>query len=80
MDDFSSGRINTMHQTTDKEQHIWLWHQGLGHPSFSYLKHLFLSLFSDLYESNIRYKTCILAKSHRVSYPISLKNLKLHLY
>ncbi|KAJ0042666.1 hypothetical protein Pint_18588 [Pistacia integerrima] len=73
MDDFDFDRANTMRQTGDKERQIWLWHRRLGHPSFSYLKRLFPSLFSNLHESNFRCETCILAKSHRVSYPISLK-------
>jgi hypothetical protein len=62
-----------MHQmTNDKERQIWLWHYRLGHPSFSYMKHLFPDLFSKLHTSEFKGETCILAKSHRVSYPISL--------
>ncbi|KAK3005339.1 hypothetical protein RJ639_015952 [Escallonia herrerae] len=41
MDDLSIGQTNTAHGTNDKERQIWLWHYRLGHPSFSYLKHLF---------------------------------------
>ena len=29
----------------DDRHQIWLWHRQLGHPSFSYTKYLFLSLF-----------------------------------
>ncbi|KAK3006834.1 hypothetical protein RJ639_015528 [Escallonia herrerae] len=74
MDDLSIGQTNTAHGTNDKERQIWLWHYRLGHPSFLYLKHLFPSLFSDSHESLFRCETCILAKSHRVPYPISFEN------
>jgi hypothetical protein len=57
--------------SASKEQ-IWLWHYRLGHPSFSYMKHLFSQLFSTLRYSDFRCETCILAKSHRVPFPISL--------
>ena len=72
MDDFSSGRVNTVSRTfnASKEQ-IWLWHYRLGHPSFSYMKHLFPQLFSTLRHSDFRCETCIFAKSHRVPFPIS---------
>ena len=40
-------------------------------PSFGYLKRLFPSLFCSCDESSFKCETCILAKSHRVSYPIS---------
>ncbi|KAF5478513.1 hypothetical protein F2P56_005065 [Juglans regia] len=73
MDDFDFSQANTMLRTDDKERQIWLWHRRLGHPSFSYLKRLFPSLFSNLHESDFRCETCILAKSHCASYPISLK-------
>ena len=29
----------------DDKHQVWLWHRYLGHLSFSYMKHLFLSLF-----------------------------------
>ena len=41
MDDFSSGQAHHMHHARIKERQIWLWHQCLGHPSFSYMKYLF---------------------------------------
>ena len=50
-----------------KKQQIWLWH-----PNFGYLKHLFPGLFSDLVISDFQCDTCILAKSHRVSYPLHM--------
>jgi hypothetical protein len=60
-----------MHHTV-KERQIWLWHHCLGHPSFGYLKHLFPDLFSNTMHSNFKCNTCILAKSHTVSYPVSM--------
>lgn len=39
--------------------------------SFGYLEHLFLSLFSGCKPSDCKCDTFILAKSHRVAYPIS---------
>lgn len=73
MDDFSSSKANNMQQSSNvKERQIRLWHARLGHPSFSYMKHLFPKLFLDLHKSDFKCDTCILAKSHRVSYPISL--------
>ncbi|GAV91852.1 gag_pre-integrs domain-containing protein [Cephalotus follicularis] len=43
LDDFTTGNVNpTQHVFNDKEQQIWLWYRRLGHPSFSYLKHLFI--------------------------------------
>ena len=73
MDDFSSGRANHMHHNTGtKERQIWLWHHRLGHPSFGYMKHLLHDLFSHVHDTELKCNTCILSKSHRVSYPISL--------
>ena len=73
VDDFSLGRANHMHHTvSNKERHIWLWHHRLGHPSFGYLKHLLPGLFSNVTHLNFKCDTCILAKSHRVSYPLSM--------
>ena len=73
MDDFNISRVNTIIQTSDKEQQVWSWHHRLGHPSFRYLKHLFPSLFSNFHESDLRCETCIQAKSHCVPYLISFK-------
>lgn len=73
VDDFSSGRANHMHHTvSNKERQIWLWHHRLGHPSFEYLKHLLSGLFSNVSHLNFKCDTCILAKIHRVSYPLSM--------
>lgn len=45
-------------------QQLWLWHRRLGHPSFSYLKLLFPSLFTHP-SASFNCETCIRAKSHR---------------
>ena len=73
MDDFTSGKANNVRHTTSiKEKQIWLWHRRLGHPSFSYMKHLLPNLFSNLHDLDFKCETCILAKSHRVPFSISL--------
>ena len=69
MDDFSLGQVNTMHQMSNKNQQIILWHQRLGHPLVSYIKHLFPSMLSKLDEFEFRCQTCTLVKSHYISYP-----------
>ena len=45
-----------------------IWHQKLGHLSISYMKYLFSSMISNLDIFEFSCQTCILAKSHRVSY------------
>ncbi|RVW75671.1 hypothetical protein CK203_055239 [Vitis vinifera] len=73
MDDFSSGKANHARHTSDKERQIWLLYNRLGHPSFRYLQHLFLALFSTLQPSSFKCETSIVAKSHRVPYPPRLR-------
>ena len=68
-------RASEVHQiqkkvSTDEEQ-IWLWHKRLGHPSFGYIQTLFPLLFQHNKPSDFKCNTCILGKSHRVSYPVS---------
>ena len=60
------------HQSSSEEREIWLWHRHLGHPSFSYLRHLFPGLFLHFQNVQFTRETCILAKSHRTSYHMSL--------
>ncbi|CAL2266396.1 unnamed protein product [Prunus armeniaca] len=73
IDDFSPGMANSVtHPFDNKQKQIWLWHRRLGHPSFSYMKHLIPDLFSGFKDSNFTCDTCILAKSHRVPYPLSM--------
>lgn len=55
-----------------KHQHILLWHRHLGHLSFGYMRHLFPYLFSVFKDLDFHCDTCILDKSHRVSYPLSM--------
>ena len=45
--------------------HIWMWHQRLGHPSLTYLKHLLSFENTTLY---LDCEACVLAKSHKLSY------------
>ncbi|CAL2226894.1 unnamed protein product [Prunus armeniaca] len=72
VDDFSPGMANSVtHPFDSKQKQIWLWHSRLGHPSFSYMKHLIPDLFSGFKDSDFTCDTCILAKSHRVPYPLS---------
>ncbi|CAL8114281.1 unnamed protein product [Prunus armeniaca] len=72
VDDFSPGVANNVtHPFHSKQQQIWLWHRRLGHPSFSYMKHLIPDLFSGFKDSDFTCDTCILAKSHRVPYLLS---------
>jgi hypothetical protein len=62
-----------MHHSSDlKMKQILLWHRRLGHPSFGYLQHVFPDLFPGLSNLDIKCETCILAKSHRVTYPLSM--------
>ena len=57
---------------SDKTSEIWLWHRRLGHASFGYLQKLFPKLFSKIIASDFKCDICELAKSHRVSFPISM--------
>ena len=67
------GQTHHTHHLKDyKVEQIWLWHHRLGHPSFGYLKYVFLTLFEDLSVSDFNYETCILTKSHQSSYPSSM--------
>jgi hypothetical protein len=72
MEDFSMGRTHHVSSLSSKTQQIWLWHRRLGHPSFGYLRHVFPDLFSDVETSELNCDTCILAKSHRATYPLSI--------
>jgi hypothetical protein len=73
VDDFNMGRAHHMHHPVDnKGRQIWLWHRRLGHPSFGYMKHLFPDLFSNISLFDLKCETCILAKSHRNTYPLSM--------
>ena len=47
---------------------IMVWHYRLGHPSFSYLKYLFPTLFKGVNPLSFQCEGCLLAKSHRKPY------------
>ena len=47
---------------------IMEWHLRLGHPSFSYLRHLFPQLFKGVDCALLQCETCFLAKSHRYKF------------
>ncbi|XP_024185099.1 uncharacterized protein LOC112189935 [Rosa chinensis] len=56
---------------TNRVEELWLWHRRLGHPSFSVMKKSMPSLFLGIDESKLHCESCVLAKSHRTSYPLS---------
>lgn len=73
VDDFSMGRAYHVHHPIDnKERQIWMWHRRLGHPSFGYMKYLFSNLFTHKSMIDLTCDTCILAKSHRTTYPLNM--------
>jgi hypothetical protein len=55
-----------------RKYEIWRWHRRMGHPSSGYLKKLFPKLFTKFDVSNFKCDVCELAKSHRVSFPLSM--------
>lgn len=72
VDDINVGQAHHINRLqTTKERQIWLWHRSLGHPSFHYLKHVFPSLLTHTQISDLKCDICILAKSHRATYPLS---------
>ena len=71
MEDVSTCHVHQI-QSDVRERKIWLWHRRLGHPNFGYLKHLRSDLFSNTRLSGLKCNTCIIAKSHRTSYPLSM--------
>ena len=72
----SSNQLAQVFSTNTANEHqkseIWLWHRRLGHASFGYLQKLFPQLFSQLIVSDFKCDVCERAKSHRVSFPISM--------
>ena len=48
------------------DYHIWMWHRRLGHPSLTYLKHLFPSFKNTTLSLDC--ESCVLVKSHKHSY------------
>ena len=47
---------------------IMVWHCRLGHPSFSYLKHLFPVLFQKVDHLSFQCESCLLAKRQHKTY------------
>ena len=66
----STRGFQTKSGTSDIER-IILWHRRLGHPSFSYLEHMFPKLFSNISTSSLRCEQCVYAKNHRVPFKVS---------
>ena len=48
MDDLDLGKVHSTQSSQQQGQDIWLWHYRLGHLSFSYLQHLFPTLFENV--------------------------------
>lgn len=71
MDDFDSCRVNNVQNLNSARKKFWFWHYHLGHLSFKYTKHLFSQLFLNLNYSYLKCETCILARSHRLPFPLS---------
>ena len=71
VDDLDLGKVYFAQSSQRQGQDIWLWHYRLGHSSFSYLQHLFPSLFENILLSSFKCKDCILGKSHQTNYSIS---------
>ena len=73
VDDVVPGRANVVRVSRSSNlQEVWLLHRRLGHASFGYLRHMLPSLFSRIKESDLHCEVCILAKSHRASFPPSM--------
>ena len=64
------------HSSKDK---IFGWHYRLGHPSFSYLQHLFPTLFKNVLLSSFKCKDCILVKVIEQITPSVIINAMHHL-
>lgn len=58
----------------DRLSEVWLWHIRIDRPSFSAMKKSMSSLFFGINDSTLCYETCVLAKSHRASYPPSVND------
>ena len=65
------GASNNFSESRNNEQEIMLWHFCLGHPSFLYLKMLFLSLFMNKNQV-FHCEVCQLSKHCQNQYPSQL--------
>lgn len=72
MDDICSGGVLLNHGSSlSKDNQIWMCNRRFGHAFFGYIKHLFLTIFSNCNLTDFQYDVCILAKNHRASYSLS---------
>ena len=73
VDDVVPSRANAVRAShTNNLQEVQLLHSRLGHASFGYLRRMLPSLFHEIKESGLHCEVCILAKSHRASFPPSM--------
>ncbi|CAN6586683.1 unnamed protein product [Malus baccata var. baccata] len=73
VDDVVLGRAHLVHSSRNRNlQKVLLLHRRLGHASFGYLKHIVPDLFSGIEDLELKCEVCILAKSHRASFPPSM--------
>ena len=59
---------NKMSMSVVSNSYIMLWHQRLGHPSFSYMKVLYPNLFNNKEKIPFQCEHCVLSKQSRVNY------------
>ena len=60
---------NKMSMPVVSNSDIMLWHQRLGHPSFSYMKVFYPNLFVNKENFSSECEHCVLSKQSRVNYP-----------
>ena len=60
---------NKMSTSVISNSDVMLWHQRLGHPSFSYMKVFYPNLFINKEKVLFRCEQCVLAKQTRAKYP-----------
>lgn len=66
-----SNHVFQITMETSNIEKLLLWHCRLGHPSFSYLEHLFPQLFCNVSVSILHCEQCIYAKNHHVPFTMS---------
>jgi hypothetical protein len=79
VDDLDLRKVHSAQSSQRQGQDIWLWHYQLGHPSFSYLQHLFPTIFENVLLSSFKYKDCILVKVIEQIIPSVIINVMHHL-
>ena len=68
--DWSGGVSQCLVSHSTSIDQIYLWHRRLGHPPFTLLGKLFPKLFQGLNVNSLNCESCILAKSHRTTFPM----------